>query len=192
MDATSCAQTLRVPPYERGTVVADGAFFRNLEPDRVTKRYAEDGEPATFGYRLRPEKWMWIKDEQEGLSVNLCSCVPEPICSILLHPEPERFHHLVEINLRALVEQLGMELAAIYDPIDPPHSNPCHFNIVPLNDSIIDLRIRLKDFLARVFPLKFPRDDLSRQQAHEARRLYETVFRIIRNVAADSDGIVVR
>jgi len=185
MDRSICLESLRAPTYSRGHSLFDGIFFKNMEADRVSKKYANDGDPAVYGYRVRPDKWRWRDKNGDGLSVNLEVCACCAACSIHIAPEPSRFMHVLRLDLGALVAELNIQLYASYDPIEPPdpHPNPCHFNILPLDVSIEDLLVNLRDFLTNIFPKEFPGRDAEKQrQALQAKERYERVFLVIRNV----------
>lgn len=192
MDLATCVQRLRAPNYARGHKVAEGMFFRNMEPNIVTKRYAQDGDPATYGYRLRQEKWRWRDTDGDGLSVNSKDCVGCVECSICISPNPSRFAHVVELDLRALADELEIELVAIYDPVEPPNANPCHYNIFPTSVAYDEFLVKLKSFVTRLFPKQFPGNDPKlRAQALAAKDQADRVFLLFRNVSARLPNTVI-
>lgn len=189
MTHEECLKNHTPPGIARGAERRDGKYLRCLEKDGPTRRYADDASNV-FGYRLRPEKWGWrYKDIEDGLSVSSSECAKTPGCSIAFHPNPERFTHVVELDLPALAAELGVALTAVYDPIepsdDPPaKANPCHFNIMPVDVSIDDLIAKLKIFMGDVFPPgpKSPKKPEGVKAATAARDRFEVVFRLIRDV----------
>lgn len=184
MDRELCTKALRHPDCAPETERRDGHFIRNLDREGVKKRYGEDKDPPEFGYKVRPEKWTWEKKrEWRGLSVNLATCINgQHICSILLHDKPHLFKHVVILDLEALSQEIGIVLVATYAPIEEPNPNPCHFNILPDDVPIGDMMKSLVEYLQFTFPLKFPRSDADREQALKAKKEYERVFQIVRNV----------
>ncbi|WP_437636562.1 hypothetical protein [Sorangium sp. So ce854] len=82
-----------------------------------------------------------------------------------------------------------MTLCAVYVPVEPPLEppsevpNPCHFVIIPPDDRIEDLLVKVRDFMGSAFPSGFPGHDRQKQrQALEAKRRYECALLIVRDV----------
>jgi hypothetical protein len=81
-------------------------------------------------------------------------------------------------------------MRATTTPVEENQANPCHFVIVPTEESIDDLLIMLPHFMAAQFPPvkpgkqppKKPRTGEDKRKALEARARYDRVLRIIRNV----------
>lgn len=182
-DRASCLEDATPPALKVGAERRDGKYWRNLEPDAVTKRYGKDlDDEPRFGWRLRPNKWYWRDREgQEGLSVSATDCTGA-LCSILFHPTPEKFAHAVAIDLAAFSFELGMEVVAVYSPVVTAPENPCHFDLMPADQALEDLLVQLKDFLQRVYPSTFPATPADIEQALAARAKYETCFSIKRSV----------
>ncbi len=182
MDYTACLAKAAPPQYGRGTEVAHGRFVRNIEGGKKKEerpRYPGDTEPPEHGYRLRPDKWRW----ENGLSVNQLECLGEIGCSLQFHPEPSRYSHVATLDLQALVECVGHNLIAIYDPIDGTPSNPCHFNIVPPDVSLQDFYVALRAFVEE-FPPTLSDPEMQRRARNAAER-HKRCFTLILNVTAN-------
>lgn len=182
------AKRPKISPYDH---VKAGRFIRNLEPDRVANRFPKDGKPPKFGYRLRPNKWRWDdRSETDGLSVNCEECTGNSRCSVLFHPTPDRFQHVVIIDLEGLAKALGFEIVAIYDPDPGGTENPCHFNLRPIGKTIEDLRIAINSWNDTVCsPMKLlPASDDLVVKAVLQREEYERVFKVELDVHVRNEG----
>lgn len=161
---------------------SDGQYLRCLEDKAIALRFSNDHQ-AEHGYRLRsPSDWKWAPgDLTGGLSVSLCGCVSSVRCSPFLHPDPDRFEHVTRIDLSALALALDMKLVAMYTP---DSTNPCHFEIIPLEDSLQDLRVRLRGWVEKKYPpnVKVPSQPKQLEVAASNRQAYETVFLIFASV----------
>lgn len=171
------------PSCAKGTRLAEGLFARNLGGDEVKKRYAKDGEPPSLGRRLRPDKWRWEPqdtDTVDGLSVNSFACARTAPCSVLLHPDPDRFKHIAVVDLAALTQAVQLKIEAVYDPDPEGSENPCHFNLVPLGRSVEDLVMALKKWNDAVCnpKEKLPRTPEETARAEAEREAYERVFQV--------------
>lgn len=164
----------------------EGNFYRNLKRDDVAKVYAEDNaDPARYGYRVKSKHWRDAAT-QGGLSVNLVSCVNSPCCSILVHPFPEKYAHVVDIDLAALSVCVARSVLAQYAPVS---DNACHFELMLEEGGVSDL-MALMDFFDQFPPGKRPgagARDMKRRQEEEDKALaaheaYSRVFLIHRNV----------
>lgn len=181
----ACLDRAARPSLANGAVLNDGRFVRSLKNEEAPKRFDLDGEPPAFGYRVKPHEWRWDSQEvDDGLSVNLETCVGTLRCAILLHPKPDAFRHVVVIDLALLSRELGIRIDAVYDP-DPENApNPCHFNLVPIGKTVKDLKMAIKDWHRAVFaqqrkpPKSKPDAD---KAAHEHAR-YARVFEIHRDI----------
>lgn len=153
---TQCIERAKRPvdeagsPLEEGTVLYRGAFLRNQEA--VSNRYSAEGDPPPYGHVLdpAPHEWRWSEGAGDGLSVNLEGCLPDPVCSVCLHPEPTKYECVVRFALPDLGDALHIELAARYVPIaadgDAVPPNVCHFEVLPTSQGLDDLREKLKAF----------------------------------------------
>lgn len=137
---------------KRGETVSSGLFFRNLKKDQVALNYERQPE---FGHRLKKlNHWNWTNASgQMELSVNLVSCILTPACSIRVHPKPDTFEHVWEMDLDVLNEWLADSedsCVAQYEPVPP---NECHFVIMSLEGVLSPTQIiALLERLARNFP----------------------------------------
>ncbi|WP_437325541.1 hypothetical protein [Sorangium sp. So ce381] len=181
-DRQECIDRANKPELNRGAQLDGGKFVRILKNDEAPKRFEMDDEPPEFGYRVKPHEWRWEAVElDDGLSVNLESCVNTLRCAVLLHPKSEQFRHAVVIDLAALVDEIGIQIKAVYDPDPDGTQNPCHFNLVPVGKSVQDLKMAIKLWHGRVFApnRKRPRDT---EKAQRERMQYARVFEIHRDV----------
>lgn len=185
MSYSECLRSHQPIALSKGTQRSEGAYYRCLQKNDVKRRYAQDDQ-ETFGLRVRPDQWRWEDDEEVGLSVSEVTCARTPYCAICFHPQPSLFQHAVRIDLAALSAAIDTALVAIFDPIGEPHQNPCHFIILPVDSSIDDLLVVLKEFMADDFPpgQKVPQSKDKLKQAEDAGERYTSVFTILRNVNA--------
>lgn len=78
-----------------------------------------------FDYVLKSKAFRF---DDRGMSVNCSACCPCRACSILLHPKPQMFKGVVEIDVQKFSERFGLRFVAIYDPLGEDEGpNPCHF-----------------------------------------------------------------
>lgn len=187
-----CLQQAKAPNFQHYEPVSVGMYIRNLEPDKLSNRFEKDGKPPRFGYRVRPNKWRWDwKTEKDGLSVNSKECAGALRCSILFHATPERFQHVVIIDIAALSQALGIPVVAVYDP--NPEQNPCHFNLRPVGKTIQELITRLTEWNERVCAhvKKLPADAELVVSAERDRDAYERVFKVVVDVYVRNEGSTV-
>lgn len=160
--------------------------MRSLEPDGITNRFSNDGTPPQYGHRLRsPHRWRWeAVESQGGLSVNLVDCLASARCASFLHGTPARFEHVTIIDLAELAAALKLKLVAQYNPITDTPSNPCHFDIIPTDVSVEDLRVQLRLWVESVYKssCKIPTTKPAIESGDANKRKYEAVFRILPNV----------
>lgn len=179
-DRATCISDAVRPSLESGAEVGRGGFLRSLKRKEVRQRYGTESPPLRWGYKVIPDKWRWVG----GLSVSIASCTCAE-CSILMHPKAEMFRHVVAIDLSQLCREIDMRLVAVYDPT---LDNPCHFNIMPVDESIDDLCVRLKNFLALTFPQHLPNSAALEIKADEAVKRYSQVFQVSRDVLPRGAG----
>lgn len=176
------------PDLARGAELREGTFWRNVKKNGVKKRYPDDsGVSPVFGRKFdpRPDKWMWEKEGRCGLSVNITTCV-DAYGSAQLHPTPDHFGHVVEIDLAALSDELGDVLLAQYTPVDEEeegtqHWNPCHFDIVPEEARLQDVLVKLKMLASSPdqgghWPAKLPRTEAETERALACKSRWDRVF----------------
>ena len=168
----------------KGDKRSDGHYYRCLRDNEVKRIYRDDD--ARYGHRVRPDKWLgWSdRDQEDGLSVTDAACAKSVGCAIFFHHQPEKFRHVVRIDLSALSEEIGLSLTAIFDPVENDPQNPCHFFITTTDVSIDDLLVSLREFMADDFPPppKMPVHEPAISRAREARERYDRVFEIVCDV----------
>ena len=151
----SCIQRQKKPSLNKGDLLQEGLFFRNLKKSDIAWNYHESPE---YGRRLKSFKnWSWTNDGRMDFSVNLVDCIQSAFCSIAVHPKSEDYEYVWEISLKKLnfyIEEFeGLDddkYVALYAPIQ---ANMCHFVIVPFNGTLSQIQIiGLLEKLAMRFP----------------------------------------
>jgi hypothetical protein len=188
---SECIEGACKPSLERGEILYEGTYWRNLKNSEVKQRYSDDSRPPIYGYRLRLERWNGWGNSPYELSVNACSCT-SAICSILLHPTPGLFCHVAAIDVDELSKILGIAIVASYDPIEPSEgdaicrtSNPCHFNLLPLDQDIDIFTSLLRSATWYGFPseqLKCPRLPHECSEALKAKESLEKAICVHYNI----------
>lgn len=177
-----CIETQTPPDMERGAIVDDGEFFRNLKKEHVAKRYEKDpdGNPR-FGFKIHKSHWKYADHQNGPLSVNLRSCMHTERCSIALQPDGEHYFHVAILNLRALNETglISSPLVAQYSPREETH-NRCHFEIAPLDGTVLQW-MQLGMCLDSPFPssCKLPVPGPEEVQATAAHEQFQSYCRIV-------------
>lgn len=167
-------------PLAEGAIWDRGVFFRNQEQARA--RFGDE----SFGHTLDPQayKWRWVEEDVLGLSVNLVECVCSAECSVRLHPDSTRYHYVVQIVLEDLSAALEIGLVAKYSPIPASTArvaNPCHFDILPVDDSLDDVVQNIKYALKKLYVGldKKPGNDAARRAAQSQAQRIEALLKVI-------------
>lgn len=131
-----CIDQQTPPKMALGHIIYQGAFFRNLKDEHISKRYdGDDNDNPTYGFKINTKHWKYADRQRGPLSVNLVSCIHSKVCSIALHQGQggEEYYHVAKIDLKALNEMecfRNSPLCAQYQPIEEI-PNRCHFEILP-------------------------------------------------------------
>jgi hypothetical protein len=173
MCASDCLERART--FVCDSTVEDGVFYRNLPTNEVAVRY--QSKSAEFGYRIKCGKWRSNSDN--GVSVNSASCCSKN-CSIVLGGKGDS--HVAEIHLSKLAAAIGIDLYAAHDPIESPYENPCHFLILPRNQSPDDLVAALLR-LDEDIPKERPQLPEGWTRYNRAISVFNLAFTLHRNVA---------
>lgn len=146
---------VRPPAAAPGKKLTTGLFLRNLEHKQAKQFKPNEERPPLHGWRLSPHNWGWNVQGNEGLSVNFEPCIGCSHCSIMSHPKPSQFRHVVRVDLERLSALVQREVVAEYSPTPPTPdaaANLCHFDLLnptgPIDDIIQQLRVidaKLKD-----------------------------------------------
>jgi hypothetical protein len=158
-----------------------GSYWRNIPDSDVSLRYGDAN--ARWGRRVRCSKWESNSDD--GVSVNCCDCCAAPLCSVLMHAEPDRYDHTVRLDLAALSAAIEMEVEAVHTPLsvaDDGAENPCHYLLLPSEGNIHDLFVKLNRLAHDDFPRKKPSTDNDRAIWEEANRRLVAVIQLELNV----------
>lgn len=143
MDFAECIRQAHPRPHDcvEPSSRSSGEFYRSLDADGALKRFVDDADPPTFGYRLRePHRWRWNNgDSKDGLSVSCAKCLKCTACPVALNPG--KYKHAASINLEGLSAILGMNLVAVYTPRP---ENPYHYLILPVAGPPEDMRSKMK------------------------------------------------
>lgn len=181
MTQADCLAEARRPQLEEGDMRYDGRYARNCPKEGVPKRYPQDNEvPPEFGRRVKERQvfnWsLHAPEGQRGLSTNCMECVRTPCCSLLINAN-EHHTHVVIIDLENLSDEIAMELAAQYAPLE---NNPCHFNIVPTENDLEFVRMALEDLMRDAFPKakKKPHGE-DAVKARELAAHYHAIFEVV-------------
>lgn len=135
------------PPLRPGQQIAGGTFFRNLEPKHAKQFKHDEPHPPLHGWRLRPHTWGWKVQGNDGLSVNLGECIGCMLCSIMAHPKPSLFRHVVRVDLESFSLLVNRKIVAEYSPTPAEPGvagNACHFDLLNTSGSIDDVIQQLK------------------------------------------------
>lgn len=174
-----CLKGCSPPPLQSGTTLAEGRFLRNLKPSELQRRFPKDGQdPPEYGWKVKLQSWGW----QGGLSVNYSECIPSTCCSLLLHPNSHEYSHVAVLDISRLAEALDCELLAMFKPctLDADgYDNPCHFELVPNDISLQDLRIKVKAFFRDTFPdNRLPNSEEEKNMARACQQRFQSVVSI--------------
>jgi hypothetical protein len=167
----ACRRKLERPALSRGDIRTGGRYFRNLRKDDIAKRRQEDpNDDPPHGRLVKPRHWKDAGRHSSGLSVNAADCMKSPTCSIELNRSADEFFHVLEIDLRALADELAVRSNG--DPDREPHvpiaqysplahsadgvENPCHFDILPLSSRLPEFLLAMHDLLEGPFKELIP------------------------------------
>jgi hypothetical protein len=169
-----------------GATLESGHFVRNLKRDWVAKRYQkDDDENPLYGVKLTARHWKYA---DKNLSVNLLSCTHSLECSIAIQAD-ESYVHAAVIDLEGFNRRASLTLVAVYQP-DENLQNRCHFELMPLNGTVLSWMAIASD-LDRPFPpaKNLPITDIDKATAMAEAEKYDSYFRIQRWVRPkNADG----
>lgn len=179
--ATCLSQAIN-PTTELRSTSYCGHYWRNCRTKQFRQRFERDPPPPEFGYVYKPGLWRW---DEDGLSVNLCSCTCTR-CSIVLQGDEENCCDVVQIDLERLSEFVGRRFLAMYEPLEEAdEENPCHFVLLPEEGSMEDARLAVEDAFSNrggIGAKKVPRDNASLERARKQQAEVESVFMMHRDV----------
>jgi hypothetical protein len=133
LSPSDCRHALNPPVVRKGTPLINGEFFHNLDKTLVTNRYTD----PDFGYAVKGWKLNWSGEGVPELSVNSSDCVGCACCSLLIDQHPGHHAHTLRLRLPELGTLVSIQLVAIYTPIsEPSYSNPCHFDLMPMDSEL--------------------------------------------------------
>lgn len=140
-DARDCLAQARRPSIAYGAVLAEGMYIRGVNDSEVPRWDLKGRDERRLAFRRL--QWTDEGDSSElGLSVCSSECVCCQRCSLVLSGGVERNRHAASLDLRLVSKRVG-ELVAVFSPTEVPRNNPCHFNILPRDISIEDMREKI-------------------------------------------------
>jgi len=180
-----CIDQQTRPDMEPGDTTDRGEFFRNLKKKHVAKRYSkdDDNEPE-YGFKLCPKHWKDADHQRGPLSVNLRTCIHSEACSISLQSGAGEYYHVALIDIEVL-NRCGFLTSAFVAQFQPEPPNQCHFEIVPLDGTVLkwmELGAHLDDPFppANKLPAT-PEEKVGAKSAYERYRSYIDIRRWVRH-----------
>src|SRR5271170_2159277 len=114
MSHEACLRDHQPTELVKGERRAAGNYYRCLESSDMTQVYQTDPK---YGHRLRPAEWTGWDDD--GVSVTDATCARRPACALHFQSRTgRRRKHVVSIDLAALSQEIGIQLAAVFDPVE--------------------------------------------------------------------------